>query len=220
MKIFIDTANVDEIREAASWGILSGVTTNPTLAARENRDYGVVIKEIAEIVDGPISAEVVSLETEGMIAEAKKLAAIDKNIVVKIPVTEAGLAATKFLSGRGIKINMTLVFSVNQAMLAASAGAAFVSPFIGRLDDINEDGMVLLSNMVKVYNNYNIETQIIAASIRHPQHVTNAALTGVDIATIPFKVLQKMVKHPLTDRGIDQFLADWNKLQSAIGKSA
>lgn len=220
MKIFIDTANVDEIREAASWGILSGVTTNPTLAARENRDYGVVIKEIAEIVDGPISAEVVSLETEGMIAEAKKLAAIDKNIVVKIPVTEAGLAATKFLSGQGIKINMTLVFSVNQAMLAASAGAAFVSPFIGRLDDINEDGMVLLSNMVKVYNNYNIETQIIAASIRHPQHVTNAALTGVDIATIPFKVLQKMVKHPLTDRGIDQFLADWNKLQSAIGKSA
>lgn len=220
MKIFIDTANVDEIREAASWGILSGVTTNPTLAARENRDYGVVIKEIAEIVDGPISAEVVSLETEGMVAEAKKLAAIDKNIVVKIPVTEAGLAATKFLSGQGIKINMTLVFSVNQAMLAASAGAAFASPFIGRLDDINEDGMVLLSNMVKVYNNYNIETQIIAASIRHPQHVTNAALTGVDIATIPFKVLQKMVKHPLTDRGIDQFLADWNKLQSAIGKSA
>jgi len=220
VKIFIDTANVDEIREAASWGILSGVTTNPTLAARENRDYGVVIKEIVEIVDGPISAEVISLETEGMIAEAKKLAAIDKNIVIKIPVTEAGLAATKVLSGQGIKINMTLVFSVNQAMMAAIAGAAFVSPFLGRLDDINEDGMVLLSDLVKVYNNYNIETQIIAASIRHPQHVTKAALIGVDIATIPFKVLQKMVKHPLTDKGIDQFLTDWNKLQAVIGKDA
>ncbi len=220
MKIFIDTANVDEIREAASWGILSGVTTNPTLAARENRDYGIVLKEIIEIVDGPISAEVISLDKDGMIAEAKKLAAIHKNIVIKVPITEAGLATTKYLSGQGIKVNMTLVFSVNQAMLAAGAGAAFASPFLGRLDDINEDGMVLLSNMVKVYNNYDIDTQIIAASIRHPQHVTSAALIGVDIATIPFKVLQKMVKHPLTDKGIAQFLADWKKLQSAIGNSA
>ena len=166
MKIFIDTANVDEIREAASWGILSGVTTNPTLAARENRDYGIVLKEIIEIVDGPISAEVISLDKDGMIAEAKKLAAIHKNIVIKVPITEAGLATTKYLSGQGIKVNMTLVFSVNQAMLAAGAGAAFASPFLGRLDDINEDGMVLLSNMVKVYNNYDIDTQIIAARDR------------------------------------------------------
>lgn len=218
MKIFIDTANIDEIREAASWGILSGVTTNPTLAAREGKDFRTIVKEICALVDGPISAEAVNMRRDEIIPEARELAAINDNIVVKIPVTLDGLAATKVLSSEGIRVNMTLVFTVNQAVMAAEAGASYVSPFLGRLDDIGEDGLALLSDLVTGYNNYDINTEIIAASIRHPQHVTQAALIGVDIATIPFEVLKKMVNHPLTEKGIGQFLADWEKLQSATKK--
>lgn len=216
MKFFIDTANIEEIREAATWGILSGVTTNPTLAAREGRDFGQIIEEIVGLVNGPISAEAISLDAQQILPEARQLAAISDNIVVKIPVTTEGLAATKILSGEGIRVNMTLVFTVNQALMAAEAGAAYVSPFLGRLDDIGEDGIALLADLVEVYNNYDADTEIIAASIRHPQHVTQAALIGVDIATIPFAVLKKMVQHPLTEKGIDQFLADWDKLQSVV----
>lgn len=218
MKLFIDTANISEIREAASWGIISGVTTNPSLAAKEGRDFREVIEEICQLVDGPISAEALSSKAEQIVPEARGLATINKNIVVKIPITAEGLTATKILSAEGIKINMTLVFSVNQALMAAAAGAAFASPFLGRLDDIGEDGLALLSDIINVYNNYNIETAVIAASIRHPQHVTQAALIGTDVATVPFEVLKKMIHHPLTEKGIGQFLADWEKLQSTVGR--
>lgn len=212
MDIFIDTANLDEIREIKEWGILSGVTTNPSLIAKEGDvDFEEVIKEITEMVPGPISAEVISLETEGMVEEAKKLAKINDNVVIKIPMTAEGLAAVKILSAEGIRTNVTLVFSANQALLAAKAGASFVSPFVGRLDDIGQDGMQLVRDIVDIFSWYEIDTRVIAASIRHPQHVLEAAKAGADIATIPYAVLKKMVKHPKTDEGIERFLADWKK---------
>lgn len=212
MKIFIDTANVEEIREAESWGILSGVTTNPSLIAREGRDFKEVVKEITSIVKGPISAEVISLEHEGMISEALELAKIHENIVIKIPMTIEGLKAVKVLSGMNIKTNVTLIFSSAQALMAAKAGASFVSPFVGRLDDAGMDGMNLVQEIVRIFDNYGIETEIIAASIRHPIHVIQSALAGAHIATIPFKVLEQLTKHPQTDIGIEKFLKDWERV--------
>lgn len=212
MKIFIDTANVNEIKEAESWGILSGVTTNPSLIAKEGRDFVEVVKEITAIVDGPISAEVISEDHEGMVKEARELSKIHKNIVIKIPMTIEGLKAVKLLSAEGIKTNVTLVFSAAQALLAARAGASFVSPFIGRIDDVGMNGMALIEEIVTIFNNYGIETEIIAASIRHPIHAVNAALAGAHISTIPYKVLVQMTKHPQTDLGIEKFMSDWAKV--------
>lgn len=212
MLLFIDTANVDEIRAANSLGVISGVTTNPSLIAKEGRDFAEVVKEITSIVNGPISAEVISLEAEGMLKEAVELAAIHPNIVIKIPMTAEGLKATKACSEKGIKTNVTLVFSANQALLAARAGATYVSPFVGRLDDIGQDGIALIYDIVEIFENYSLNTQIISASIRHPLHVQQSAKAGAHIATIPYKVLLQMTKHPLTDKGIDAFLADWGKL--------
>lgn len=209
MRIFIDTANVDEIREATSWGILDGVTTNPSLIAKEGRDFKTVVKEITEIVDGPISAEVMSEDAEGMIAEAREFAKIHKNITIKIPMTEEGLKAVAVLSAENIKTNVTLIFSANQALLAARAGATFVSPFVGRLDDIGMDGVKVVADIAEIFAIYGIPTEIIAASIRHPMHVLQCAKTGADIATIPYDVLKKMFKHPLTDNGIERFKKDW-----------
>ena len=215
MKLFIDTANIDEIREINQWGILSGVTTNPSLIAREGRVFKDVIHEIVEIVDGPISAEVISTDAAGMVKEARELAAIHKNIVIKIPITEEGLKAVHILSGEGIKTNVTLIFSATQALLAAKAGATYVSPFVGRLDDIADNGMSLISGISLIFRNYGIATEIIAASIRGPQDVVDAAKCGAHIATVPYKVLHQMVKHPLTDAGIERFLADWASVPSA-----
>jgi len=212
MKLFIDTANIEQIKEAASWGILDGVTTNPTLVAREKRNFGDLVKEIHEIVDGPISAEVVSLEAPAMVEEARRLARIGKNIAVKIPLTCDGLKAVKILSREKIMTNVTLCFSATQGLLAAKAGAAFISPFIGRLDDISHEGMNVVRAIKQIYANYGYKTQIIVASIRHPLHVLEAAKAGADIATVPFDVLEKLLKHPLTDIGIDRFLRDWQKL--------
>lgn len=213
MKFFIDTANVKEIREAASLGIVDGVTTNPSLIAKEGRDFKQVIHEICSIVDGPISAEAVSLEAEKMVAEGEELAKLHKNIVVKLPMTKDGLKATKVLADRGIKVNMTLVFSPNQALLAAKVGAAYVSPFVGRLDDISHYGMDLVRQIMGIYNNYGFGTEVIVASVRNPLHVVDAALAGAHIATIPFSVIDQMAKHPLTDIGIEKFLADWKKVE-------
>jgi len=209
MRFFIDTANVDEIREANSLGVVCGVTTNPSLIAKEGRDFVEVVKEIAEIVDGPISAEVISLNHEGMIAEADKLAKIHKNIVIKLPMTAEGLKATKALSEKNIKTNVTLIFSAAQALLAARAGATYVSPFVGRLDDIGQNGMGLIEEIVEIFDVSAIETEIIVASVRHPIHVVEAARLGADIATVPFKVINQMLKHPLTDKGIENFIKDW-----------
>ena len=213
MKLFIDTANLDEIREISSWGVLDGVTTNPTILSREKMGYRNLIDAILKLVDGPISVEAVNEKAEKIIEEARILSKISENIVVKIPITPEGLAATKVLSKEGVKINMTLVFSVNQSILAAKAGATYASPFLGRLDDIGSDGMTLLSDIVTVYQNYGFKTQIIAASIRSPQHVVDAALIGADVCTIPYKVFTQMVKHPLTDKGIERFLNDWKKVK-------
>lgn len=215
MKIFLDTANIDEIKEGASWGIVDGVTTNPSLIAKEKRDFKQVVKEICDIVDGPISAEVISEDSEGMINEAKELVKIHKNIVIKIPMTVEGLKAVSKLSKEGIKTNVTLIFSPNQALLAAKAGATYVSPFLGRLDDVGSQGMDLVRTIVEIFLNYDYDTEVIAASIRHPLHVVDAALAGAHIATIPMKVLQQMVKHPLTDKGIQSFMNDW---KGAFGK--
>lgn len=212
MKIFLDTANIDHIREAASWGAIDGVTTNPTLVAREGKEFEPLIKEICAIVDGPISAEVISLEADGMVKEARKLAKWHKNIVIKIPLTKEGLKAVKILSKEKIHCNVTLCFSPSQALLAAKAGASYISPFIGRLDDISHIGMDLVGQIKQIYTNYGFKTEIIVASVRHPLHVVEAALTGADIATVPFAVLEKLVKHPLTDIGIERFLKDWEKL--------
>lgn len=209
MKLFIDTANVEEIKKANDMGIICGVTTNPSLIAKEGRVFEQVVREITQIVDGPISAEVISLDAEGMIREAVELAKIHKNIIIKVPMTEEGLKAVKVLSKENIKTNVTLIFSAGQALLAARAGATYVSPFAGRLDDISQDGMELIEEIVDIFNNYDISTEVIAASIRHPIHVTRAARIGCHIATVPFKVLMQLVKHPLTDKGIDQFLKDW-----------
>lgn len=211
MKFFIDTANINEIQKGVEMGMVDGVTTNPSLIAKENKPFEEIITEICRIVDGPISAEVVSLDTEGMVGEARKLAAINGNIVVKVPMTTEGIKAVRRLAAEGIKTNVTLVFSVAQALLAAKAGATFVSPFVGRLDDIGVSGMDLIQDIMTVYGNYGYESEVIVASIRSPQHVVDAALIGADIATIPFKVIAQLAKHPLTDIGIEQFLADWDK---------
>jgi transaldolase len=214
MKFFIDTANVREIREAASLGVIDGVTTNPSLVAKEGRDFKQVITEICSIIDGPISAEAVSVEAEKMVAEGIELAKIHQNIVVKLPMTKDGLKATKILAEKKIKVNMTLIFSPSQALLAAKVGAAFVSPFVGRLDDISNYGMDLVRQILAIYNNYRFGTQIIVASVRNPLHVVDAALAGAHIATIPFNVIDQLAKHPLTDIGIEKFLADWKKLDN------
>ena len=213
MKFFIDTANVKEIREAASLGVVDGVTTNPSLIAREGRDFRQVISEICAIVDGPISAEAVSLEADKMVVEGEDLARIHKNIVVKLPMTKDGLKATKVLAGKGIRVNMTLVFSPTQALLAAKVGAAYVSPFVGRLDDISHYGMDLVRQIMTIYNNYGYGTEVIVASIRNPLHVVDAAMAGAHIATIPFNVIDQLAKHPLTEIGIEKFLADWTKAE-------
>ncbi|MGL5314462.1 MAG: fructose-6-phosphate aldolase [Peptostreptococcaceae bacterium] len=211
MKIFIDTANISEIVEANSWGIIDGVTTNPSLIAKEGRDLQEVINEICSIVDGPISAEVISLEADKMIEEAMELVKLHKNIVIKIPMCIEGLKAVKVLNERNIKTNVTLIFSSQQALLAAKAGATYVSPFVGRVDDIGARGTELIAEIASIFKVHNMETEIIAASIRNPIHVSECALAGSDIATIPFGVLKQMTKHPLTDIGIDKFLADYNK---------
>ncbi|EBF5173594.1 fructose-6-phosphate aldolase [Listeria monocytogenes] len=209
MRFFIDTANVEEIKKANRMGFIAGVTTNPSLVAKEGRDFNEVIQEITSIVDGPISGEVVSLEADEMIAEGRLIAKIHPNMVVKIPMTGEGLAAVKVLTEEGIKTNVTLVFSATQALLAARAGATYVSPFLGRLDDIGDDGLVLIRDIADIFEIHGIPTEIISASVRHPIHVIECAKAGADIATVPFKVFEQMLKHPLTDSGIDKFLADW-----------
>ncbi len=216
MKLFLDTANVDEIRQGAEWGVISGVTTNPSLAAKEGRDFNKILASICDIVDGPVSAEVVSLEYEGMLKEGRKLAGAHKNVVVKIPIIPEGMRAVKTLSAEGIKINVTLVFSVNQALLAARAGASYISPFLGRLDDIGHNGVELVRDIVDVIDLHDLDAEVIAASIRHPEHVPSVALAGAHIATMPFKVLKQMFKHPLTDLGIESFLSDWKKAEQSI----
>jgi transaldolase len=213
MKFFIDTANIEEIKEANDMGMVDGVTTNPSLIAKEGRDFEQVVKEICEIVDGPVSAEVISTDVEGMLREARHLASIHKNVVVKIPMTIEGLKAVRTLAREGIKTNVTLVFSPLQALMAAKAGASFVSPFVGRLDDISQEGMALVEQIVDIYGNYGYETEIIVASVRNPIHVLESALIGADIATIPFNVLSKLAAHPLTDKGLKAFLADWEKMK-------
>lgn len=212
MKFFIDTANVKEIKEANALGLVDGVTTNPSLVAKEGRDFKDLIKEICTIVDGPISAEAVSLDADGMIKEARELSKIHKNIVVKIPMTPEGLKAVKVVSKEGIKTNVTLVFSPSQALLAAKAGATYVSPFVGRLDDISHIGMDLIEQILIIFDNYGFETEIIVASIRNPLHVVDAALMGAHVATIPYNVMLQLSKHPLTDIGIKRFLDDWEKV--------
>ncbi len=214
MKLFIDTANVDDIREAYSLGVICGVTTNPSLIAREGRNFAQVVKEIASIVDGPISAEVISEDAPGMVAEAEELASIHPNIVVKIPMTAEGLKATSILAGKNIRTNVTLVFSANQALLAARAGATYVSPFIGRLDDISENGIELVQKIVEIFDLHQIKTEVIAASIRHPVHVTESARAGAHIATVPYKIIEQMISHPLTDAGIKRFLKDWETVKN------
>lgn len=212
MKFFIDTANIDEIKEAASYGLLDGVTTNPSLVSKEGKNFTDLLKEIVEVVDGPISAEVVSTDYEGIIKEAEELAKIHKNIVVKVPLIKEGIKAVKYLSGKGIKTNVTLCFSPSQALLAAKAGATYISPFVGRLDDISHDGMELIDQIIQIYDNYGFETEVLVASIRHPLHLVEAAMMGADVATMPFNVIEKLFKHPLTDIGLDKFLSDWKKL--------
>ena len=214
MKFFIDTAKVEDIKAANDMGIICGVTTNPSLIAKEGRDFNEVIREITTIVDGPISGEVKATTTdaEGMIAEGREIAAIHPNMVVKIPMTVEGLKATKVLSSEGIRVNVTLIFSANQALLAARAGAAYVSPFLGRLDDISQPGISLIQDIVDIFSNYDLQTEIICASVRNPIHVTDCALAGADIATVPYKVIEQMVHHPLTDAGIEKFKADYRSV--------
>jgi transaldolase len=214
MKFFIDTANVDEIREAASLGVLDGVTTNPSLVAKEGREFQAVLREIVSIVDGPISAEVTAIDRPGMIEQGRMLSAIHPNIVVKVPLTKDGLQACKALRDDDIRVNVTLCFSPSQALLAAKAGASYISPFVGRLDDISHDGMELIGQIRTIYDNYGFETEILAASLRHPLHVVQAALAGADVATMPYKVVMQLLQHPLTDLGLERFLADWKKVHS------
>ena len=215
MRFFLDTANIEHIKEANEMGVICGVTTNPSLVAKEGRDFNEVIKEITEIVDGPISGEVISEDAQGMIKEGREIAAIHKNMIVKIPMTAEGLKATKVLSKEGIKTNVTLIFSVTQALLAANAGATYVSPFLGRIDDISMDGMELVRNIAEIFAIHGIETEIIAASVRNPIHVIQAAQAGADISTIPYSLVMQMIKHPLTDQGLEKFKADW---AAAFGK--
>lgn len=210
--LFIDTANVAEIKQANDLGVISGVTTNPSLIAKEGRDFRQTVEEICAIVDGPVSAEVISMKAEEMVEEAKALAKIHPNVVIKVPMLPEGLKAVKILSSLGIKTNVTLVFSAGQALLAARAGATYVSPFVGRLDDVGQDGLSLIQEIVTIFENYNLATQIIAASIRHPIHVIEAAKLGAHIATVPYKVIMQMTAHPLTSQGIDKFLADWESV--------
>ncbi len=212
MKFFIDSANIKEIKEALSLGMCDGVTTNPSLVAKEKRPFKDVVKEILEAVPGPVSLEVVSLDAAGMVAEAKKLIELGGNVVIKVPLTTEGLKATKVLSGEGIEVNQTLVFSPVQALMAAKAGAAYVSPFVGRLDDVAQNGMELVEQILSIFDNYGFSTEVIVASVRHPMHVLEAAMLGADIATIPFGVIAQLAKHPLTDAGIEKFLADWKKV--------
>jgi len=212
MKFFIDTANIEEIKKANEMGLLDGVTTNPTLISRERRDFKDLIKEICQIVDGPVNAEVISTDSEGMIREAQELSGLSDNIVIKIPLIKEGLKAVKRLTAKGIKTNVTLCFSPIQALMAAKAGASYVSPFVGRLDDISNAGMNLVEQIVTIYDNYGFETEVIVASIRNPIHVLEAALMGADIATIPYKVMEQLIRHPLTDIGLEKFLKDWEKI--------
>lgn len=212
MKFFIDTANIEEIRTAEGWGLLDGVTTNPSLVSREKRPFRELVEEICSIVDGPVSAEAVSMDSEGLISEARELSKIHKNIVVKIPMTLEGLKAVKTVSEEDIKTNVTLAFSPAQALMAAKAGATYVSPFVGRLDDISSTGLELIGQILNIYENYSYETEIIVASVRNPLHVVEAAEMGAHVATIPFKVLAQLAKHPLTDIGIERFLMDWEKV--------
>lgn len=213
MKFFLDTANLEEIREVAGWGILDGITTNPTLVSKENRKFDDLIREICRIVPGPVSVESVSTESGDIVKEARGLVKLAGNIVVKIPICIEGLKATKILSAEGIKVNTTLIFSASQALLAAKAGTKYVSPFIGRLDDVSHEGMDLIDEIMMVFDNYGFETEVIVASIRHPRHVVEAALIGADIVTMPFAVMEKLVKHPLTDVGMEKFLKDWSRVQ-------
>lgn len=218
MKIFLDTANIEQIKAAQKLGVIDGVTTNPTLVSKENAVFEKRISEICEVVKGPVSAEVTSSDSEGMIEEARKLAKISEHVVVKIPMTQEGIKAVKVLSAEGIKTNVTLVFSALQATLAAKAGATYVSPFIGRLDDIGQMGMELIEQIVQIFKNYDYKTEIIVASVRHPEHVLEAALVGGDIVTVPFAVIEKMFKHPMTDLGLERFNADWKKYQEYMSK--
>ena len=214
MKFFIDTANINEIREAEALGILDGVTTNPSLVSKEGKPFKETILDICSIVNGPVSVEVVAIEKEGMLKEGREFAKWHKNVVVKLPTTREGVKACKTLTSEGIKVNMTLCFSANQALLVAKAGATYVSPFIGRLDDISQDGMKLIRDVVQIYKNYDYKTQVLTASVRHPMHVVDAALAGSHVATIPWKILDMMFNHPLTDKGLAAFLKDWEKVKS------
>jgi len=215
MKIFIDTANINEIKEAASMGLLDGVTTNPSLVAKEGKEFKTLLKEICSIVNGDISAEVIATDHEGMLREGRELAKIDDKIVIKVPLVKEGLKAVRQFKAEGIRTNVTLCFSPTQALLAAKAGAYILSPFVGRLDDISTNGMELISQIITIYRNYNYDTQVLVASVRHPLHVVEAALMGADIATIPFNVLTQLIKHPLTDLGLEKFLSDWKKVQKS-----
>jgi len=216
MKLFLDTAHLEDIKRVAAMGLLDGVTTNPTLISREEGKFKDILYNICEVVKGPVNAEVVSLQADEMIAEGRELAKLHENIVVKIPMTPDGLVATKTLSSEGIPVNVTLIFSPSQALLAAKAGAAYVSPFLGRLDDISHVGMELVQQIIAIYDNYGFSTEVLAASLRHPMHVVEAALAGADIATLPPKVFDQLFKHPLTDIGIERFLADWNKVKDRL----
>ncbi|MBM9514365.1 fructose-6-phosphate aldolase [Desulfogranum marinum] len=213
MKFFIDTANIDEIKKGLEIGMVDGVTTNPSLVSKEQRPFNDILKDICAIVDGPVSAEVVSLDADGMVAEARELVKISDNIVIKVPMIEEGLKAVKRLAAEDIKTNVTLIFSSTQALLAAKAGATYVSPFVGRLDDISINGLELVADIMSIYRNYGYATEVIVASVRSPMHVSDSALVGADIATIPYKVIAQLAKHPLTDRGMEQFLSDWEKRQ-------
>ncbi|MFH1784201.1 MAG: fructose-6-phosphate aldolase [bacterium] len=215
MKIFLDSANVEEIKEAVSWGIIDGLTTNPTLLAKEGKDPRKLLKDICAIVPGPVNAEVISLDAKGIVAEADELVKIASNIVIKIPVNQEGLKAVSLLAKKKIKTTVTLIFSSTQALLAAKAGATYVCPFIGRLDDISQDGMSMVDEIKVMFDNYNISTQILVASVRHPIHVVQSALIGADAVTVPFKVIKQLLKHPLTDAGIEKFLDDWKKLEKS-----
>lgn len=220
MKFFLDTASVKEIRDGAALGIVDGVTTNPSLLAKESGDPEAILREICSLVDGPISAEVVATDSEGMVREGRYWAALHKNIVVKCPCTLEGLKATKVLSGEGRRVNMTLIFSPSQALLAAKAGASFVSPFVGRLDDVSTPGMELVADIVQIFENYDFECEVLAASLRHPMHVVEAAKIGAHVATMPFAVMTSLIKHPLTDIGLQKFLADWEKARKDMGAKA
>lgn len=212
MKFFIDTANIQEIKEGLALGMVDGVTTNPSLVAKEKKNFDQVIREILSVVDGPVSLEVISLDANGMLKEGKKLARLGSQVVIKVPMTTEGLKATRIFASEGIRVNQTLIFSPVQALMAAKAGAAYVSPFVGRLDDVAHDGMEIVDQILTIYHNYGFDTEVIVASVRHPRHVLEAALMGADIATIPFKVIAQLARHPLTDNGIEAFMRDWKKV--------